>query len=90
MASAGFCYDLPAALSYLESEECAWEFAHGLMCALSTHVAICGMRGKPLVLIRQIADYCDMHREMLMCPRPLMCNWQPREGGQFRGRALGL
>lgn len=65
MASAGLCYYLPAALKYLESEEAAhhWEFAHGLMCALSSQVGIIGMRGEPLVLIKQIADYCDTHRE---------------------------
>ena len=65
MAPAGLCYYLPAALNYLESEECSWEFAHGLMCALSTQVAVLGMRGEPLALIRQIADYCDNHREKL-------------------------
>jgi hypothetical protein len=65
MAAAGLCYYLPAVLSYLESEEADghWEFAHGLMCALSSQVGIFGMRGEPLVLIKQIADYCDTHRE---------------------------
>src|SRR5262245_45941503 len=63
MSSTGLCYYLPAALSYLKSEECSWEFAHGLMCALSTQVAIFGMSGEPLALIRQIADYCEEHRE---------------------------
>lgn len=65
MAPAGLCYYLPAALHYLESEDSRhdWEFAHGLMCALSTQVAIFGLRGEPLALINQIADYCDTHRE---------------------------
>src|ERR1700752_415695 len=65
MAPSGLCYYLPAALRYLESDEAAhhWEFAHGLMCALSSQVDIFGMRGEPLVLIKQIADYCDKHRE---------------------------
>ena len=64
MASAGLCYYLPAVLSYLESEESAddWEFAHGLMCALSSQVSIFGMRGEPLPLIKQVAEYCDTHR----------------------------
>src|SRR5688572_4998142 len=65
MAAAGLCYYLPAALSYLESEESDghWDFAHGLLCALSSQVGVFGMRGEPLVLIKQIADYCDSHRE---------------------------
>jgi len=36
-----------------------------LMCALSTQVALFGMRGDPLAVIRQIADYCDRNREKL-------------------------
>jgi hypothetical protein len=65
MAPAGLLYYLPAALNYLESEDSTghWEFAHGLMCALSSQVGLFGMRGEPLVLIRQIAEYCDKHRE---------------------------
>jgi len=65
MASAGLCFYLPAALRYLESEDAAgcWEFAHGLVCALSSQVAIFGMKGEPLALIAQVADYCDTHRE---------------------------
>jgi hypothetical protein len=65
MASAGLCYYLPAAFRYLESEEAThhWEFAHGLMCALSSQVSIFGMRGEPVTMIKQIADYCDAHRE---------------------------
>ncbi len=64
MAAAGLCYYLPAALSYLESEDSEgdWDFAHGLLCALSIQVAIFGMKGEPLELIKQIADYCDTHR----------------------------
>ncbi len=67
MASAGLRYYLPAALKYLQSPNGAdhWEFAHGLMCALSSQVDIFGMRGEPLILIKQIADYCDMHRQEL-------------------------
>jgi hypothetical protein len=65
MASAGLRYYLPAALIYLQSEDSRdhWDFAHGLMCALSSQVSIFGMRGEPLVPIKQIADYCDTHRE---------------------------
>jgi hypothetical protein len=65
MAAAGLCYYLPPALAYLESDESDgdWDFASGLMCALSSQVAIFGMRGKPLALIRQIAEYCDSHRD---------------------------
>lgn len=64
MAPAGLCFYLPAALSYLESDDSTgdWEFAHGLMCALSSQVGIHGLRGDPLVFIRQIADYCDRNR----------------------------
>lgn len=65
MAAPGLCYYLPAALSYLESDDSTdnWDFAHGLMCALSSQVGIFGMRGEPLLLINQVADYCDKHRE---------------------------
>jgi len=65
MAAEGLCFYLPAALSYLESDESEghFEFAHGLMCALSSQVGIFGKRGEPLILIRRIADYCDTHRE---------------------------
>jgi hypothetical protein len=65
MAAAGLCYYLPAALKYLESDDSTddWDFAHGLMCALSSKVSIFGLRGEPLPLINQIADYCDKHRE---------------------------
>jgi hypothetical protein len=65
MAPAGLLYYLPAALAYLESDESTgqWEFAHGLMCALSSQVGTFRLRGEPLVPIRQIADYCDGHRE---------------------------
>lgn len=65
MAPAGLCYYLPAVLSYLESDDSKgqWEFAHGLMCALSTQIGIFGKRGEPLKLIKQIADYCDTYRE---------------------------
>src|SRR5688572_13085050 len=65
MASAGLCYYLPAALGYLQSEESTGhqEFAHGLMCALSSQVSIFGMRGEPIALIKQITNYCDTHRE---------------------------
>ena len=34
-----------------------------MICALSSQVDIFGTRGEPLVLIKQIADYCDTHRE---------------------------
>ena len=65
MAPAGLCYYLPAALEFLTSDESGddWEFAMGLICALSSQVEINGMRGEPLVLFKQIADYCDTHRE---------------------------
>lgn len=65
MAAAGLCYYLPAALIYLESEASTgdWEFAHGLMCALSTQVGIFGMRGEPLGLIKRVAEYCNCHRD---------------------------
>jgi hypothetical protein len=65
MAASGLCYYLPAALSYLESDDSTgdWDFAHGLMCALSSQVDIFGMRGEPLVLIKQVSEYCDSHRE---------------------------
>jgi hypothetical protein len=65
MASGGLCYYLPATLRYLESDEAEhhWEFAHGLMCALSSQVAIFGMRGEAVVLIKRVAEYCDAHRE---------------------------
>jgi len=65
MAAPGLCYYLPAALSYLTSDDSTkdWDFAHGLMCALSSQVSIFGMRGEPLILINQVAEYCDMHRE---------------------------
>lgn len=33
------------------------------MCALSSQVAIGRMRGEPLILIKQIANYCDAHRD---------------------------
>ncbi len=33
------------------------------MCALSSQISIFGMRGEPLLLINQVADYCDSHRE---------------------------
>jgi hypothetical protein len=64
MAPAGLCYYLPAALSYLESDDSSgdWQFAHGLTCALSTQVGIFGMRGEPLILIKEIAEYCDRNR----------------------------
>ena len=65
MAPPGLLYYLPAALAYLESDESMghWEFAHGLMCALSSQVGTFSLGGEPLVLINQIADYCDKHRE---------------------------
>jgi hypothetical protein len=65
MASAGLCFYLPAALKYLEREDSAnnWEFAHELMCALSSQVRVFGMHGEPLILIKQIAEFCDVHRE---------------------------
>lgn len=65
MASAGLCYYLPAALRYLESEDSRenWEFASGLMCSLSSQVSIMGLRGEPLPLIRQVADYLDANRQ---------------------------
>jgi hypothetical protein len=64
MAAAGLCYYLPAAMKYLRSDASKddWIFAHGLMCSLSAQVGIFGMRGEPLILIKQIADYCDTHR----------------------------
>jgi hypothetical protein len=51
MASVGLCYYLPAALRYLESEDSAdhWDFAHGLMCALSSQVSVFGMSGEPVI-----------------------------------------
>lgn len=65
MTSAGLCYYLPAALSYLESDESNddSDFADGLMSALFSQVSHFGVRGEPLVLINKIADYCDTHRE---------------------------
>ncbi len=64
MAPAGLCYYLPAALNYLESEDSNgdWDFAHGLMCALSGQVGTFGMRGEPVILIKQIAEYCHAQR----------------------------
>jgi len=64
MTAVGLCYYLPPALSYLQSdEEGNWEFAHGLMCALSSQVGTFGLRGEPLVLIKAIAEYLDNHRD---------------------------
>jgi len=64
MTPTGLDYYLPAAWSYLESDDSTgdWEFAHGLMCSLSCQVGVFGLRGEPLVLINKIANYCDRHR----------------------------
>jgi S-adenosylmethionine decarboxylase len=61
MAPAGLIYYLPAALNYLISDESKedWEFAHGLMCALSCQVDIYGLKGPALTMVNEIAEFCD-------------------------------
>jgi hypothetical protein len=60
---AGFCYYLPAALSYLESEEAT---GTGRCSRIDVRTS-CRSRymawKRALALIKQIADYCDAHRE---------------------------
>jgi len=64
MTPAGLCYYLPPALAYLASPEAQgdWDFAHGLMCALSTQAGLHHVRGEALHLIQQIAEYCATQR----------------------------
>lgn len=64
MAPAGLIYYLPAALNYLISDESKedWEFAHGLMCALSSQVEILGLRGPAVTIVSEIAEFCDVNR----------------------------
>ncbi|MFT5322523.1 MAG: S-adenosylmethionine decarboxylase [Planctomycetaceae bacterium] len=64
MAPAGLVYYLPAALNYLISDESKedWEFAHGLMCALSIKVEIYGLQGPALTMVSEIAEFCDGQR----------------------------
>lgn len=64
MAPAGFLYYIEPAFEYLKSEKSAgdWEFAHGLLCSLSCRVGNWGVDDTQLRVIREIADYCDVHR----------------------------
>ncbi len=64
LAPAGLIYYLPAALNYLVSDDSKedWEFAHGLLCSLSSQVDIFGLRGPAVAMIKEIAEYCDAHR----------------------------
>jgi hypothetical protein len=66
MTSDGLRYYLPPALDYLRDDESAhdWEFCHGLMCSLSCHFGSrCRLAADVVVLVQEIARYCDSHRE---------------------------
>jgi len=66
MASDGLRYYLAPALDYLRDEESAddWEFCHGLISSLSCQFGFGTRPASDVVaLIREIARYCDSHRE---------------------------
>lgn len=75
MSDAGLRYYLPAALSYLKSDQARgnWTFAHGLLEALSSRVSMFGMEGAVREMAQEIAEYCDGNREKFgLLPEELM------------------
>jgi hypothetical protein len=64
MRPSGLLYYLPAVLTYLKSAESSanWEFASGLLCALSIQFGIHKVGGPALSLMQQIAEYCRSNR----------------------------
>jgi hypothetical protein len=66
MAVDGLRYYLPPALDYLRAPESEhdWEFCHGLMCSLYCQVtASPALPAEVLTLVKEIATFCDGHRQ---------------------------
>ena len=66
MASDGLRYYLPPALDYLRDDQSThdWDFCHGLMCSLFCRARRShDLATDVLVLIKEIAKYCDTHRD---------------------------
>jgi hypothetical protein len=66
MTSDGLRYYLPPAFDYLRDEESAYdqEFCHGLLCSFTCQLHPQNRIAEDvLLLIKDIAAYCDSHRE---------------------------
>jgi hypothetical protein len=65
MGPEGLRYYLPAAFDYLRDErsdgDC--EFCAGLLCSLYTQARYSKLPPDVLACMKEIADYCDSHRE---------------------------
>ena len=65
MGPEGLRYYLPAALDYLRDEQSDGDpdFCSGLLCSLYTQARHAKLPPDVLACMKEIADYCDSHRE---------------------------